>query len=94
MSNVTLNESGKILTETLEGVTVPFDYSFSNVNDFVHSTETQYEDLECLCLGMASHIEKLQKALEDIKKHQVVVGGDIAEKGATWNIANNALVID
>ncbi len=94
MSKVTLNENGKILTETIEDVTMPFDYSFSNVNDFVHSTETQYEDLECLCLGMASHIEKLQKALEDIKKHQVIIGGEMAQKGTIWNIANNALTIN
>lgn len=94
MSKLTINEDGKVLTETLEGVTMPFDYSFSTVNDFVHSIETQYEDLESLCLGMASHIEKLQKALEDIKKHQVVVGGDMAKKGAIWNIANKALNIN
>ena len=94
MSKVTLNENGKILTETIEDVTMPFDYSFSNVNDFVHSTETQYEDLECLCLGMATHIEKLQKALEDIKKHQVIIGGEMAQKGTIWNIANNALTIN
>jgi hypothetical protein len=57
-SKVTLNENGKVLTETIGGVTMPFDYSFSNVNDFVHSAGTQYEDLEGLCLGMASHIEQ------------------------------------
>lgn len=94
MSKVTLNENGKILTETVEGVTMPFDYSFSTINDFVHSTDTQYEDLESLCLGMSSHIEKLQKALEDIKKHQVTIGGEMAQKGAVWNIANNALIIN
>jgi len=42
MSEFTFNENGKILTEIIEGVTMPFDYNFSNVNDFVHSTETQY----------------------------------------------------
>ena len=94
MSKVTFDENGKALTETLEGVTMPFDYSFSTVNDFVHSIGTQYEDLENLCLGMASHMEKLKKALEDIKKHQVVVGGDMAQKSAIWNIANNALTIN
>jgi hypothetical protein len=94
MSKVTLNEDGKILTETVEGVTMPFDYSFSNVNDFVHGIETQYEDLESLCLGMSSHIEKLQKALEHIKEHQVTIGGEKAQKGAVWNIANTALTIN
>lgn len=61
--SVTLNENGTALTETIEGVTMPIDYSFASVNDFVHSIETQYEDLESLCLGMASHIEKLNKKL-------------------------------
>jgi hypothetical protein len=62
---LTLNENGKALTETIEGVTMPADYSFATVNDFVHSIETQYEDLECLCLGMASHMEKLSKKLAE-----------------------------
>jgi len=59
----TIDQNGKVLTETQHGVTMPVDYSFSTVNDFVHSTEVQYEDLECLCLGMASHIDELQKQI-------------------------------
>jgi len=66
--SLTLDENGTALTETIEGVTMPIDYSFSAVNDFVHSIETQHEDLESLCLGMASHIETLNKKLaEQIK---------------------------
>jgi hypothetical protein len=66
--SLTLDENGTALTETIEGVTMPADYSFAVVNDFVHSIETQYEDLEALCLGMASHIETLNKKLaEQIK---------------------------
>jgi len=41
-------------------------YSFSAVNDFVHSTGVQYEDLECLCLGMASHIDELKKQINEL----------------------------
>jgi hypothetical protein len=66
--SLTLDENGTALTETIEGVTMPVDYSFASVNDFVHSAETQYEDLECLCLGMASHIEALNKELAEFKK--------------------------
>lgn len=59
---VTLNNEGKALTETIQGVTMPVDYSFSTVNDFVHSPQTQYEDLEGLCLAMSSHLaEKAKK---------------------------------
>ena len=55
----TLNEKGLVLTQTIEGVTMPVDYSFSNINDFVHNVETHYEDLVSLSLGMANHIEEL-----------------------------------
>ena len=57
----TLTETGKAITETREGVTMPADYSFANVNEFVHGWNTHYEDLQYLCLGMANHIEKLQR---------------------------------
>lgn len=60
----TFDNTGKTLTITQEGVTQPADYTFDNVNEFVHATDTQYEDLEGLCLGMAAHIEKLQAALQ------------------------------
>lgn len=57
----TLTEEGTLLTETVDDVTMPADYKFSTINDFVHSQSTNYEDLQCLCLGMATHIEKLEK---------------------------------
>ena len=55
----TLTEAGKVMNETQEGITMPADYSFSTVNDYVHGMDVNYEDLECLCLGMADHIDKL-----------------------------------
>ena len=58
---VTLDNNGKPLTETIQGVTMPVDYSFSTVNDFVHSPLTQYEDLEGLCLAMSSHLADKDK---------------------------------
>lgn len=57
----TLTEAGKVLTETKDGITLPADYSFETVNDFVHSVDATYELLEALCLGMAAHIEKLER---------------------------------
>ena len=60
-TTVTLDEAGNPLTETQEGITMPANYSFKTVNDFVHSRDVQYEDLECLCLGMANHIDDLNK---------------------------------
>lgn len=57
----TLTETGKVLTETQEGVTMPADYSFATVNDYVHSIDRQFEELQWLALGMASHIDKLDE---------------------------------
>lgn len=64
--SLTISETGKVLTITEDGVTYPADYRFSTVNDFVHSAETGYEDMQGLCLGMADRIEKLQQALHEI----------------------------
>lgn len=55
----TLTETGNVLTETQEGITMPADYSFATVNDYVHGLEVTFEDLLALCLGMANHIDGL-----------------------------------
>lgn len=57
----TLTETGKVLTETQHGITMPADYSFETVNDYVHGVEVNFEDVQALCLGMAAHIDKLQR---------------------------------
>ena len=57
----TLTESGNVLTETQEGITMPADYRFATVNDYVHGTERFFEELQWLCLGMATEIEKLRR---------------------------------
>ncbi len=56
-----LTESGQLLTETQDGITMPADYSFASVNDYVHGLDVNFEDLQYLCLGMANHIEKLNR---------------------------------
>jgi len=62
MTVVTYDGStGMALTETIEGCTMPADYTFACVNDFVHGADVQFEDLVYLCLGMAAHIEKLTR---------------------------------
>ena len=58
---LTVTEDGKPLTETQYGITMPADYSFATVNDYVHGMEVNFEDLQALCLGMATHIEKLMR---------------------------------
>lgn len=58
---LTVTEDGKPLTETQDGITMPADYSFATVNDYVHGMAAHFEDLQALCLGMATHIEKLMR---------------------------------
>ena len=57
----TMTETGLVLTETQEGVTMPADYSFAAVNDYVHGVDRYFEELQWLTLGMATEIEKLRK---------------------------------
>jgi hypothetical protein len=59
----TLTETGKALTETQDGVTMPVDYSFAAVNDYVHGVDRFFEELQWLALGMATEIDKLRSAL-------------------------------
>ena len=66
MSQLTITQDGRVLTETIDGVTMPADYSFATVNDYVHSPDRNYEELECLCLGMASHMDKLVAGNESL----------------------------
>ena len=61
MGEITINENGLVLTETIEGITIPENYSFECINDFVHRYDTNFEDLQSLCLGMACEIERLNK---------------------------------
>lgn len=56
-----MTDTGQVLTETQQGITMPADYSFATVNDYVHGLHVSFEDLEALCLGMANHIDKLQR---------------------------------
>ena len=57
----TLTDTGKVLTETQQGITMPSDYSFATVNDYVHGIEVNFEDLQALCLGMAAHIDEFRR---------------------------------
>ena len=59
----TIDETGKPLAECVDGTTCPSEYTFSCINDFVHSPETGFEELQGLCLGMATEIEKLRKEI-------------------------------
>lgn len=62
----TVDENGTALTETRDGVTMPVDCSFEKVNDWIHGIDVQFEEVQALCLGMASENDRLRKALQDI----------------------------
>ena len=72
----TLTETGKVLTETQEGVTFPADYSFATVNDYVHGVDRFFEELQWLCLGMANEIEKLRRGEFICRKCSLRKDGD------------------
>lgn len=57
----TLTETGKVLSETEQGISMPADYSFATVNGFVHGIDVHFEDLVNLCLVMADHIDKMKR---------------------------------
>lgn len=58
---LTVTQDGQALTETVEGITMPADYSFATVNDYIHGIDVNFEELQALCLGMADHIDKLRR---------------------------------
>lgn len=64
MSLEICSKTGLVLTETVDGYTFPADYSFACINDFVNRMDTNFEDLQALCLGMACEIEKLKAELD------------------------------
>ena len=81
----TLDENGTALTETREGVTMPVDCSFEKVNDWIHGIDVQFEEVQALCLGMASENDRLRKTLmldkermlaEDLSWPQNMTGTD------------------
>jgi hypothetical protein len=61
----TLDENGTALTESVDGVTMPVDCSFDIVNDWIHGIDVQFEELQALCLGMASENDKLKALLKN-----------------------------
>jgi len=64
IQQTTYNQDGRALTVSQDGITMPADYSFSCINDFVHGHDVHFEDLQALCLGMACEIERLNKLLK------------------------------
>lgn len=41
-------------------IKTPVDYSFKSINDFVHCADASYEELQYLCLGLATELERIK----------------------------------
>ena len=77
----TITETGKVLSETEQGISMPADYSFATVNSFVHGIDVHFEDLVNLCLGMADHIDKMKVNMGTyLDLDDVVAGNTLAMK--------------
>ena len=58
--SLTVSENGELLTETIDGITMPIDTSFKKVNDWIHGMDVQFEEVQGLCLAMASENDQLK----------------------------------
>lgn len=63
-----IDESGRVIAVECEGVSMPADCSFQSVNDWVHSMERHYEELQWHALGAASEYDKLKAENERLKQ--------------------------
>ncbi len=68
MSLVICEQTGRPLYEETDDIKTPVDYSFESINDFVHCSDVQYEELQYCCLGMATEMEKLNAELKRIQE--------------------------
>jgi len=90
----TLNENGIALTETRDGVTMPVDCSFEKVNDWIHGIDVHFEELQALCLGMATENDKIRKALSEAKHAYVELTNSVsfADNGEAAYVADQKLM--
>ena len=65
MDKTTFNNEGAAMTIQSDGVEYPAEYTFGCINDFVHSPGTGFEDLQNLCLGLITEIEKMRGESSD-----------------------------
>ena len=75
---LTISSDGVPLTETLQGYTMPADYSFECVNDYVHDFGREFEELQYLCLGMANVIDGLRNQLQ-VEQKSLEVACDLLD---------------
>ena len=62
--SLTIDQHGKALAETVDGITMPVDCSFEKVNSWIHGVDVQFEELQALCLGMAAENDRLREKID------------------------------
>ncbi len=84
----TLDENGLLISITVDGITLPANYSFDAVNDFIHGTGVHFEELQALCLGMASEQDKLRARVAELEAER----DQFAEAAVNAVLANQRML--
>jgi len=59
-NSITIKESGELITSHYDGFDWPGQLTFESVNDFVHDSNREYEEIQYLCLGLASKLDAIR----------------------------------
>tara|TARA_R110000851_G_scaffold98055_1_gene212469 strand:- start:221 stop:475 length:255 start_codon:yes stop_codon:yes gene_type:complete len=60
----TLNENGDMLAEETDGINLPSETTFEKVNGWIHGADVHFEEVQALCLGMATELDTLREKLK------------------------------
>lgn len=63
----TFNEAGHPITETQQGISLPTEYTFAAINDFIHLPGVHFEELQALCLGLANNGDQLRARVAELE---------------------------
>ena len=91
---LTIDQNGKALAETVDGITMPVDCSFEKVNAWIHGIDVQFEELQALCLGMAAENDKVRNTLSEAKNAYVELTNSVsfADNGEAAYVADQQLM--
>lgn len=76
---LTIDQDGKLLTEEAYGISMPAQYTFECVNNYIHDRGRSFEELESLCLGLVTEFEKLKAQHQQAANTFKLVDG-----GSVW----------
>ena len=89
----TIDQSGKVLSVECDGVSSPAGYDFKSVNDWVHSMDRHYEELQWHALGAANaydalmaEVKQLRLGMKVLKLHAMDMGNDVEIPASVFNL--------